>query len=78
MSGFSFYNLQTNNMFVQIAGERSGKTFPPCKKDEQQKLMLEWAFKGFQPGGAEGLKPPEITGKRNSRPIAMKLDTDIP
>ncbi|XP_058847009.1 uncharacterized protein LOC117422312 isoform X3 [Acipenser ruthenus] len=46
---------------LEIAGERSGKTFPPCKKDEQQKLMLEWALKGFQPGGAEGLKPPEIT-----------------
>ncbi|MGH0129017.1 UNVERIFIED_CONTAM: hypothetical protein FKN15_075400 [Acipenser sinensis] len=46
---------------LEIAGERSGKTFPPCKKDEHQKLMLEWAFKGFQPGGAEGLKPPEIT-----------------
>ncbi|MBN3275186.1 DNM3B methyltransferase, partial [Polyodon spathula] len=58
---------------LEKAAERSGKTFPPCKKDEQHKLMLEWAFKGFQPAGAEGLKPPEITVVIKEDPMEIAI-----
>lgn len=46
---------------LELAGVRAEKTFPPSESDSPEELikpMLDWANSGFQPKGAEGLKPP--------------------
>ncbi|XP_066558389.1 DNA (cytosine-5)-methyltransferase 3A isoform X2 [Amia ocellicauda] len=47
---------------LELASQRSGKIFPPCKadsKDDKLKPMLEWAVEGFEPKGPEGFKSPD-------------------
>lgn len=44
----------------QLAGERCEKSFSSDSgnKEDELKVMLEWAFGGFQPTGPEGFLPP--------------------
>lgn len=43
---------------MQLAAVRSGKLFPPSeKKGEEIKAMMDWAFGGFQPMGADAFLP---------------------
>ncbi|XP_036388708.1 uncharacterized protein LOC118780367 [Megalops cyprinoides] len=45
---------------LQLAGERCEKTFTSgqsVKRNEQLRLMLDWAFGGFKPTGPEGFRP---------------------
>lgn len=48
-----------NACCFQLAGERSSKSFPAEGKTREQelKLMLEWAFTGFPPKGPAGFAP---------------------
>ncbi|XP_048065489.1 DNA (cytosine-5-)-methyltransferase 3 beta, duplicate a isoform X4 [Megalobrama amblycephala] len=51
---------------LELAGERCGKTFPPTeKKGEEVKVMLDWAFGGFQPMGPDGFLPPGDSSTSN-------------
>lgn len=52
------YSVTGNVLNLQLAGERCGKTFAEGSKDEELKLMLDWAFEGFLPTGPEGFVPP--------------------
>ncbi|KAM4610617.1 DNA (cytosine-5-)-methyltransferase 3 beta, duplicate a [Polymixia lowei] len=54
---------------IELAGERCGKSFTDTAKNKQDelKLMLEWAFGGFLPTGPEGFMPPgNFTSKGES------------
>lgn len=44
---------------LQVAAERAEKVFSlkTDSTDELLRLMLDWAFGGFQPSGPDGLKP---------------------
>ncbi|XP_064161152.1 DNA (cytosine-5)-methyltransferase 3A-like isoform X2 [Anguilla rostrata] len=46
---------------LELAVDRCGKVFPPGKdggKDEEIKVMMDWAFGGFEPSGPDGFQPP--------------------
>ncbi|XP_041701755.2 uncharacterized protein LOC121538067 isoform X2 [Coregonus clupeaformis] len=44
---------------LELAGERCGKSFLAAgNKQEELKLMLDWAHSGFQPTGPDGFNPP--------------------
>uniref|UniRef100_A0A8C7FKL2 DNA (cytosine-5-)-methyltransferase n=1 Tax=Oncorhynchus kisutch TaxID=8019 RepID=A0A8C7FKL2_ONCKI len=50
-------------MSVQLAGERCEKSFLAAgNKQEELKLMLDWAHSGFQPTGPDGFNPPAPAG----------------
>ncbi|XP_062315006.1 DNA (cytosine-5-)-methyltransferase 3 beta, duplicate a isoform X1 [Osmerus eperlanus] len=46
---------------LELAGERCEKSFDLSSgnKEEEPKVMLEWAFGGFLPSGPEGFLPPD-------------------
>lgn len=45
---------------MQLAGERCGKSFGAGgNKEEELKLMLDWAVGGFLPTGPDGFTPPD-------------------
>ncbi|CAD7671251.1 unnamed protein product [Nyctereutes procyonoides] len=54
---------------LQVASNRAGKLFLACHDSDesdtpkamqvQNKQMIEWALRGFQPSGPKGLEPPE-------------------
>uniref|UniRef100_UPI003AAC113C DNA (cytosine-5-)-methyltransferase 3 beta, duplicate a n=1 Tax=Centroberyx gerrardi TaxID=166262 RepID=UPI003AAC113C len=46
---------------IELAGERCGKSFTQAggNKEEELKLMLDWAFGGFLPTGPDGFTPPD-------------------
>ncbi|XP_051947826.1 DNA (cytosine-5)-methyltransferase 3B-like [Xyrauchen texanus] len=47
---------------LQVACKRSRMFFSPesDSKDELLRVMLEWAFRGFEPSGSDGLRPQSI------------------
>ncbi|CAB1329908.1 unnamed protein product [Coregonus sp. 'balchen'] len=48
---------------LELAGERCGKSFLAAgNKQEELKLMLDWAHSGFQPTGPDGFNPPPPAG----------------
>lgn len=48
---------------MQLAGERCEKSFASAggNKEEELKMMLEWAHGGFIPTGPDGFSPPDST-----------------
>lgn len=43
---------------LELAADRSGKTFPSFeKREDESKAMLEWAFGSFKPAGPDGFLP---------------------
>ncbi|XP_030639440.1 DNA (cytosine-5-)-methyltransferase 3 beta, duplicate a [Chanos chanos] len=47
---------------LELAGERCEKSFPDTvNREEELKVMLDWAFGGFQPTGPVGFIPPPDT-----------------
>lgn len=53
-------SVSENVCTLQLAGERCGKSFAKAegKKENELKLMLNWASEGFLPTGPEGFAPP--------------------
>ncbi|XP_068997095.1 uncharacterized protein [Embiotoca jacksoni] len=53
---------------IELAGERCGKSFADAQGDKgkELKLMLDWAFEGFLPTGAEGFAPPDAAAPLDS------------
>uniref|UniRef100_A0A8C7FL18 DNA (cytosine-5-)-methyltransferase n=1 Tax=Oncorhynchus kisutch TaxID=8019 RepID=A0A8C7FL18_ONCKI len=48
---------------LELAGERCEKSFLAAgNKQEELKLMLDWAHSGFQPTGPDGFNPPAPAG----------------
>uniref|UniRef100_A0A667XES9 DNA (cytosine-5-)-methyltransferase n=1 Tax=Myripristis murdjan TaxID=586833 RepID=A0A667XES9_9TELE len=58
---------------IELAGERCGKSFTEAagNKEEELKLMLDWAFGGFLPTGPDGFTPPNSTSKTDSSDSAL-------
>ncbi|XP_076859796.1 DNA (cytosine-5-)-methyltransferase 3 beta, duplicate a isoform X2 [Brachyhypopomus gauderio] len=59
----SFTSLSTYKdaiyQVLELAGERCSKTFSSTgNKEKELKVMLDWAFGGFQPTGPSGFAPP--------------------
>ncbi|XP_036386719.1 uncharacterized protein LOC118779008 [Megalops cyprinoides] len=53
---------------LELAADRCGKVFPAVKggsREDELKVMLEWAFGGFAPSGPDGFQPPPETSGRN-------------
>uniref|UniRef100_A0A4W4G9J9 DNA (cytosine-5-)-methyltransferase n=1 Tax=Electrophorus electricus TaxID=8005 RepID=A0A4W4G9J9_ELEEL len=49
---------------LELAGERCSKSFNSTgNKEEELKMMLDWALGGFQPTGPNGFAPPVSYGK---------------
>ncbi|XP_062314360.1 uncharacterized protein LOC134018441 isoform X2 [Osmerus eperlanus] len=48
---------------LQVAAERCMKVFCPDsdKREEELRVMLDWAFGGFKPSGPSGFAPPPFT-----------------
>ena len=48
---------------VQVAAERCMKVFYPdsATREEELRVMLDWAFGGFKPSGPSGFAPPPFT-----------------
>ncbi|KAJ8016823.1 hypothetical protein DPEC_G00011360 [Dallia pectoralis] len=53
---------------LELAGERCEKSFPKAgNKEEELKLMLDWAHSGFLPSGPEGFTPTPPTSTKNPK-----------
>ncbi|KAI1890264.1 hypothetical protein AGOR_G00151930 [Albula goreensis] len=46
---------------LELAADRCGKVFPLGKvsdREEELKMLMDWAFNGFKPTGPDGFRPP--------------------
>uniref|UniRef100_A0A667Y0M7 DNA (cytosine-5-)-methyltransferase n=1 Tax=Myripristis murdjan TaxID=586833 RepID=A0A667Y0M7_9TELE len=62
----------------QAAAVNYKMKFPDCSGDreEQLRLMLDWAFGGFQPSGPDGHKPPPTHGQKKKSSLLCEFDDD--
>ncbi|XP_056279145.1 DNA (cytosine-5-)-methyltransferase 3 beta, duplicate a isoform X2 [Pseudoliparis swirei] len=58
---------------LELAGERCAKSFAEAEanKEEELKLMLDWASGGFLPSGPEGFGPPDAAVHQDSSDSTM-------
>ncbi|KAK5863953.1 hypothetical protein PBY51_000934 [Eleginops maclovinus] len=79
-NSFAILNNYREALFLSLkeAALRCKKKFSASAEDQDEllKQMLEWAFKGFQPSGPDGLQPTAAsTGvtKTNNRPRVLRI-----